>query len=82
MRTASFKNPGPGQYKSSSFVDKYAAPKFGFGSSKREKDYLGLSKLSKSSVGGPGPGSYKIPSSVGKTPQYALPNRNLKYAYI
>ena len=76
MKTAGYTNPGPGQYKSISFVDKYAAPKFGFGSSKREKDYLGLAKKSKSSVTGPGPGSYRIPAQIGKTSQFALPNRN------
>ena len=37
-------NPGPGSYKNLNFADKRAAPKFGFGSSAREKDYIGLSK--------------------------------------
>ena len=61
MKTASHNKPGPGNYNAISFVDKYAAPKFGFGSSKREKDYIGISKkLGKQS--GPGPGDYKLPS--------------------
>lgn len=33
LRTAGHTNPGPGSYKNISFVDKKAAPKFGFGSS-------------------------------------------------
>ena len=38
-------NPGPGSYiKQTSYPDKKAAPKFGFGTSTREKDYLKESK--------------------------------------
>ena len=42
LRTAGHTNPGPGSYKNEhTFVDRNAAPSFGFGSSTREKDYLG-----------------------------------------
>ena len=39
-----FTNPGPGMHNNNSFADKQRAPKYGFGSSLREKDYLGLNK--------------------------------------
>ena len=65
LRTAGFTNPGPGSYKNISFIDKPYAPKFGFGSSSREKDYLKLSKMG--SLNQPGPGTYKIPVHISKT---------------
>ena len=62
----------PGTYKNLTFADREQAPKFGFGSSTREKNYLGLHKLKK--LGDlPGPGSYNIPNTVGKVAPYALP---------
>ena len=74
--------PGPGSYAgNTTFIDKTAAPKFGFGSSKREKDYIGLSKTNKS-ITGPGPGSYKVPVQVGKTASFAIPNRDQKYTFV
>ena len=74
-------NPGPGSYQAISFVDKHSAPKFGFGSSMREKDYIGLAKKNKD-ITGPGPGSYKLPVQVGKTPSFAIPNKDQKYTYV
>jgi hypothetical protein len=79
LKTASFTNPPPGVHQTS-FIDKPCAPKFGFGSSSREKDYLGLrrDKLSSS----PGPGSYKIPVHVGKTPSFVAMKRQDRYKYV
>lgn len=38
-------NPGPGAYvKNTTYPDKNAAPKYGFGTSKRERDYIAESK--------------------------------------
>jgi hypothetical protein len=39
-----YTNPGPGTYKNITFADRKDAPKFGFGSSTREKNYLGMRK--------------------------------------
>lgn len=66
------KNPGPGNYEAH-MNDKKAAPKFGFGSSTREK-------LKSNNV--PGPGAYRINSSIGDVPQYAMPNRTDDQKYI
>ena len=65
LRTAGFTNPGPGSYKNISFSDKRSAPKFGFGSSQREKNYIQMSK--QGMMHQPGPGSYKVPVHVSKT---------------
>ena len=76
LRTAGFTNPGPGSYKNISFVYKNKAPMFGFGSSMREKDYLGQSRIGHGSLMGQvGPGSYKIPVQISKTAQFAMPNK-------
>ena len=53
-------NPGPGTYADNGFVDKNTAPSFGFGSAKREPDYMSASKK-QIKVPTPGPGAYKIP---------------------
>ena len=46
VKARGYTNPGPGSYiKKSTFPDKNAAPKFGFGTSKREKDYIAESKM-------------------------------------
>ena len=58
LKTRGFETPGPGIVTPNNYNRK-SAPKFGFGSSKREKDYLALAKASL--VTSPGPGSYKIP---------------------
>ena len=81
LKTAGHTNPGPGSYKGASFVDKTTAPKFGFGSSQREKNYIGLSKKM-NNITGPGPSSYKVPVHIGKTAQFAIPNKNQKYVYV
>jgi hypothetical protein len=39
LNTPSYTKPGPGAYKTFSFVEKTDGPKFGFGSSMREKDH-------------------------------------------
>jgi len=44
LKANGYSNPGPGSYTATTFIDKKAAPKFGFGSSKREKDYIALAK--------------------------------------
>ena len=66
------KNPGPVNYEIN-LNDKKAAPKFGFGSSTRAAP-KGLNV--------PGPGAYKINSSIGDVPTYAMPNRSAEYKYI
>ena len=61
VRARGHKNPGPGTYKGSqTFIDKNSAPKFGFGTSSRSKDYIAESKHFKKFTG-PGPGAYDIP---------------------
>jgi hypothetical protein len=64
--------PGPGNYEFSSEL-KPTAPKYRFGSSTRE----GFKTLNV-----PGPGSYKIRSSIGDVPDYALPNRPDHVKYV
>ena len=53
------------------------SPQFGFGSSKREKDYMSLSKKQT-----PGPGAYRIPMHIGKTPAFAIPNKDARYTRV
>ena len=64
--------PGPGNYDISAEL-KPSAPKYGFGSSTR-------GELKKINV--PGPGTYKIRSSIGDVPDYALPNRPDHVKYV
>lgn len=66
--------PGPGNYQST-LVNKRASPLYGFGSSTRD-----TGKKSKLVV--PGPGTYKIKSSIGDIPEYAMPNRPDQFKYI
>ena len=66
------KNPGPGNY-DVHLKNKQSAPKFGFGSSTR-------TALKGMAV--PGPGAYKINSSIGDVPTYAMPNRSDEFKYI
>ena len=66
--------PGPGNYQST-LTDKKASPKYGFGSSTRETP--GKSKLNV-----PGPGTYKLKSTVGDVPEHAMPNRDPQYKYV
>jgi hypothetical protein len=65
-------NPGAGTYETS-LNNKHAAPKFGFGSSTRK----GLNALNV-----PGPGTYRIPSSIGDVPAFAMPNRKDEFKYV
>jgi hypothetical protein len=63
------KNPAPGAY-DAHFNNKTSAPKFGFGSSTR-------AALKGMAV--PGPGAYKVNSSIGDVPAYAMPNRSKEF---
>ena len=63
------KVPGPGNYEAH-LKDKKDAPKYGFGSSTRDE---------KLKLNVPGPGSYRINSSIGDVPAYAMPNRSDEY---
>jgi hypothetical protein len=61
--------PGPGNYKDESKKVKG----YGFGSSPRDppkKD------------GGPGPGSYKIPTKISNTSKMAVPGQNQEFRYV
>jgi len=66
--------PGPGNYQAS-MVTRKSSPNFGFGTSTRE-----TGKKTKLVV--PGPGTYKIKSSIGDIPEYAMPNRPDQFKYI
>jgi len=67
------KGPGPGNYESH-LKNKRDAPKFGFGSSTRDGP--------KSKFDSPGPGAYRINSSVGDTAPYAIPGKKDEQKYI
>ena len=69
------KVPGPGTYESN-LNDKRSAAKFGFGTSTREN------VSPKKQNASPGPGAYKINSTMGDVPAYAMPNRPDEYKYI
>jgi len=66
--------PGPGNYQNS-MTDKKQAPKYGFGSSTRETG-------NKVKLNVPGPGSYKLKSSIGDVPEHAMPNRDPAYKFV
>jgi len=59
--------PGPGNY-NMQMTNKKTAPQYGFGSSTRE---TGM----KRKLDVPGPGAYKLNSTVGNVAAHALPNR-------
>lgn len=65
--------PGAGTYETN-LNNKTTAPKFGFGSSTRN------SKNAKAYV--PGPGTYRIPTSIGDVPAFAMPNRPQEFKYV
>lgn len=69
------KVPGPGTY-NSNLNDKRAPARYGFGTSTREHASPKRANLS------PGPGAYKINSTVGDVPSYAMPNRPDAYKYV
>jgi|APSaa5957512535_1039671.scaffolds.fasta_scaffold36223_1 hypothetical protein len=66
------KGPGPGNYEFEA-KNKNKAPAYGFGSSTR-KD---INKLKV-----PGAGTYKIPTTIGDVPTYAMPNRKDEFKYV
>jgi Sperm-tail PG-rich repeat len=74
LKSASYEKPGPGNYSTISFTEKSDAPKFGFGSSVREKDYKkhgGIPLV-------PGPGKYEARTVLGPmagVPVYSMPGR-------
>ena len=65
--------PGAGTYELNMNTKK-AAPKFGFGSSTRNP--------LKPNTTVPGPGAYRVPSTIGDVPAYAMPNRKDEDKYI
>ena len=66
--------PGPGNYESS-LKNKRDSPKFGFGSSTR--DGQGNRRMNV-----PGPGAYKLKSSIGDVPEYSIPGRKEEDKYV
>ena len=60
--------PGPANY-NVGLQAKRTAPSFGFGSSTRDTG-------KKMNLQVPGPGAYKLKSSIGDVPDYAIPNRS------
>lgn len=66
-------SPGAGTYELNMNTKK-AAPKFGFGSSTRDPP--------KPSTTVPGPGAYRVPSTIGDVPAFAMPNRSDEYKYV
>ena len=54
---------------------KKAAPSYGFGSSTRDSGC-------KTKLNTPGPGAYKLRTSVGDVPSYAMPNRDESSKYV
>jgi hypothetical protein len=74
LKSSSYEKPGPGDYEKPCFTDKSQAPKFRFGSSTRERDYLTL----KSRAALPGPGNYESKIVIGHKsgcPVYSMPGR-------
>ena len=66
--------PGPGNYEST-LKNKRDSPKFGFGSSTR--DGMTNKKLMV-----PGPGAYRLKSSIGDVPEYAIQGRKDEHKYV
>ena len=66
--------PGPGNY-NVALQGKKQAPSYGFGSSTRD-----TGKKNKLNV--PGPGAYRLKSSIGDVPDYAIPNRSEQQKYV
>lgn len=65
--------PGPGNYEIH-LKTKRDAPRYGFGSSTRD----GL----KTKLNVPGPGSYRLRSTIGDVPEYAGTNRSDGDKYV
>ena len=66
--------PGPGGY-DIGVKTKKSAPNYGFGSSTRATG-------TKTKLNVPGPGAYKLRSSIGDVPDYAMPNRSNDSKYV
>ena len=66
--------PGPGNY-NMHMGNKRASPQFGFGSSTRE---TGM----KRKLDVPGPGAYRLNSTVGNVAAHAMPNRTDEQKYV
>ena len=64
--------PGPGTY-NKPLVDKSKAPQYGFGTGAQTD--MKINTLS------PGPGAYKIPSTISDLPSYAMPGNN-EYRFV
>lgn len=64
--------PGAGTYETS-LKNKKSEPMYGFGSGTRDT----LRKLNV-----PGPGAYKLNSSIGDVPAYSMPNRSPDNKYV
>jgi len=67
--------PGPGAYTQDGEKMKTAAPKFGFGTSKRPE------VVNKKTVT-PGPGNYMLPSKIGNVADFQMPGRDSKSKYV
>jgi hypothetical protein len=65
--------PGPGNYEIH-LKDKKDAPKFGFGTSKRD---VSLNKHDT-----PGPGAYRVNCSVADVPRYIMPVQNENFKFV
>jgi hypothetical protein len=64
------KYPGPGSY-GNKILSK--GPSYGFGSSRRIKEYDDT---------GPAPGSYKIPSKFSETQKFAVPTQAEEFRFV
>ena len=64
--------PGPGNYEAT-MKQKRDSPKYGFGSSTRDAQ-------KKMQV--PGPGAYRLKSSIGDVPDYSIPNKKDEFKYV
>jgi len=65
--------PGAGTYDIGVGI-KQASPRYGFGTSKRAD--LGRKNDA------PGPGTYRLPTTVGDVPAYSMPNRSDESKYV
>lgn len=62
LKSSASEKPGPGNYELPCFTAKSEAPRFGFGSSVRDKDYT---KSSGKAAFPPGPGRYESKTVLG-----------------
>ena len=66
--------PGPGNYDTNDSIRR-AAPSFGFGSGTRDG-------MTGKKMNVPGPGTYRLRSSISDLPSYAMPEIDSKYKYV